>query len=90
MPERHTSTTRGATIQPFTQKLQLGRSIIGPPKHRKTNTINYQTPQVSPVSVFWQVPQFLLVGVSEILTSVTCALRCIVYLSLWWWMGGLC
>ncbi len=29
--------------------------------------------QSSPVSVFWQIPQFLLVGVSEILTSVTCA-----------------
>ena len=29
-------------------------------------------PLIAPVSVFWQVPQFLLIGVSEILTSVTC------------------
>lgn len=28
-------------------------------------------PQVAPVSVFWQVPQFLLIGTSEILASVT-------------------
>lgn len=33
---------------------------------------------MSSISVWWQTPQFLLIGISEILTSISCKLLCLV------------